>query len=140
MRAVLDTVIFVRALINPRGQWGRLVFELADRYVIVVSPEVVSEIMAVLYRPTLRRRFPQMADPPRLDEVIRLVAEAELLHPSETPRVCRDTGDDKFFACALAGQADYIVTKDEDILAVGDYEGILTIQAGDFTRLLEKLP
>ena len=40
MRAVFDTVIFVRALINRRGTWGRLVFELGDEYQIILSPEM----------------------------------------------------------------------------------------------------
>lgn len=137
MRAVLDTVVFVRALINPKGRWGRLLFDLADRYVIVLSPDIIREIVAVLYRPSLRRRFPQMADPPRLDRVLGLLEEAEVVEPKERVSVCRDPADDKFFACALAGGADYIVTEDEDILDVGEYRGVETITAERFITLLE---
>ena len=57
MRAVLDTVIFVRALINPKGRWGRLLFDHSDKYVIVLSPEIVREILEVIHRPELRRAF-----------------------------------------------------------------------------------
>lgn len=136
MRAVLDTVVFVRALINPRGRWGRLLFDLSDRFVIVLSPDIVKEILSVLYRPTLRRRFPQMAEPPRLESVLALLEQAEVVEPEEKISVCRDPSDDKFFECAVAGKAEYIVTEDEDILAVGEYRGVRAMRAGEFLELL----
>ncbi len=137
MRVVLDTVVFVRALINPKGRWGRLLFDLSDRYVIVLSPEIIREIIAVLYRPSLRQRFPQMADPPQLDRVLKLLEEAEVVEPEEQISICRDPADDKFFACALAGSAEYIVTEDKDILAVGECRGVKPITAEHFTVLLK---
>ena len=39
-------------------------------------------------------------------------------------RVCRDTNDDQFIACALAAQADAIVTRDNDLLSLGKPFGI----------------
>jgi len=138
MRAVLDTVVFVRALINPKGRWGRLLFDLSDRYVIVLSPDIISEIVSVLYRPALRERFPQMAEPPQLDRVLRLFEQAEIVEPAEEVSVCRDPNDNKFFACALAGRADYIVTEDDDILDVGEFRGARAISAAEFIALLEE--
>jgi predicted nucleic acid-binding protein len=57
--------------------------------------------------------------------------------PTATPRVCRDRDDDKFFACAIAGNADYIVSEDDDILAIAEYDGMRTIRARGFIRLLD---
>jgi putative PIN family toxin of toxin-antitoxin system len=138
MRAVLDTVIFVRALINPNGHWGRLLFDLADRYTVILSPEVIKEIVSVLYRPSLRQHFPQMAEPAQLERVLTLFERAEVVEPGEDVSVCRDPGDDKFFACALAGRARYIVTEDKDILAVGEYRNIQSITAAEFMSVLEQ--
>ena len=138
MRAVLDTVVFVRALINPKGRWGRLLFELSDRYVIVLSPDIITEIVSVLYRPVLRERFPQMADPPQLDQVLRLFEQAEVVEAVENVSACRDPNDDKFFACALAGRAQYIVTEDNDILDVGEYRGVRAVSAAEFIALLQQ--
>ena len=137
MRAVLDTVIFVRALINPRGKWGRLLFEHSDLYVIVLSPEIIKEIISVLYRPSLRRRFPQMAEPAPLEQVLAILERAEVIEPAEKLSVCRDPNDDKFFECAVEGRARYIVSEDKDILDAGEYEGVKTITAERFIRLLE---
>ncbi|HSH78947.1 MAG TPA: hypothetical protein VLA19_10495 [Herpetosiphonaceae bacterium] len=48
---VIDTVVFVRALLNPRSMWGRLVFDYAGRYRLVVSAPIVREVIEVIQRP-----------------------------------------------------------------------------------------
>lgn len=136
MRAVLDTVIFVRALINPKGRWGRLLFDHADRYVIVLSPEIVREVLEVIHRPELHERFPEMAEPTRIDLVLSRLEEAEIVEPNERVTVCRDPNDDKFFECALAGAADYIVSEDKDILAVEEYRETKTVSAVEFLSVI----
>jgi putative PIN family toxin of toxin-antitoxin system len=138
MRAVLDTVIFVRALINPKGRWGHLLFELSDRYTIVLSPDIISEIITVLYRPALRKRLPRLAELPELERVLQLFEEAEVVEPTEDIPVCRDPSDDKFFACALSGQAAFIVSEDKDILAVAEFRGVRCVTAGEFIAALQQ--
>jgi putative PIN family toxin of toxin-antitoxin system len=136
MRAVLDTVIFVRALINPKGRWGRLLFEHSDQYVIVLSPEIVREVLDVIHRPELRRRFPEMAEPARIDLVLARLDEAEVVAPQERVAVCRDPNDDKFFECALQGAADYIVSEDKDVLAIQEHRGTRTVSAAAFLSVI----
>ncbi len=136
MRVVLDTVVFVRALINPKGRWGRLLFGHADKYVIVLSPEIVKEILEVINRPELHRRFPEMAELPRLDLVLSKLEEADVVEPLERLEVCRDPQDNKFFECAVAARADYIVSEDRDILDVGEYRGIRMVSATEFLEIL----
>jgi hypothetical protein len=67
LTVVVDTVVFVRALINPHSRSGRLLLtDPSERCTIVLSPAVIEEILDVIFRPLLRRRFPQMAAPPNL--------------------------------------------------------------------------
>ncbi|HLJ68344.1 MAG TPA: hypothetical protein VKX16_13385 [Chloroflexota bacterium] len=47
MRVVLDTVVFVRALINPYGMWGKLLFASADSYELVLSEPIIREGLEV---------------------------------------------------------------------------------------------
>ncbi|HEY8767295.1 MAG TPA: putative toxin-antitoxin system toxin component, PIN family [Dehalococcoidia bacterium] len=135
MRVVVDTVVFVRALINPKGRWGRLLFELRDRYDIVLSPEIAEEILTVLYRSELRKKFPQI-DEIAIGRVLALFEQAGVVEQTEKLRVCRDPTDDKFFECAKAGAAGYIISEDRDILDVGEYDGIQTVSAARFMELL----
>lgn len=94
------------------------------------------EVLDVLHRSGLRRRFPQI-DEVAVERALAIIEKAEVVEPEERISICRDPADDKFFECALAGSADYIVTEDKDILAVGEYRGVKPITADDFMAMLE---
>ena len=97
---------------------------------------MIKEILSVLYRPALRERFPAMAEPAELERVLSLLEQAEVVEPDQQLAVCRDPSDNKFFECAVAGGADYIVSEDRDILDVGEYVSIKTVSAEEFMALL----
>jgi predicted nucleic acid-binding protein len=72
-----------------------------------------------------------------MQRVLQIVQLAEVIEPTATPPGCRDPNDDKFFACVVAGNADYIVSEDEDILAIAEYEGVHTVRTAAFLKLLD---
>ena len=53
-------------------------------------------------------------------------------------KLVRDPADDKIVACALAADADYIVTRDKDLLSLGGHEGIRMITPERFLHLLRQ--
>lgn len=136
MKAVLDTVVVVRALINPSGRWGRLVFERGDEYGSVVSPEILREILDVINRPQLLKRFAVTKDAPQMTTLLSKLATATVVQPKQRIRVCRDPKDDKFLECAVEGRVDYIVSEDRDLLDIQQYEGIRIVSAAEFLELL----
>src|SRR5262245_9087729 len=111
LKAVFDTVVFVRALINPHGLWGRLIFAHYARYQLCLCQPVVEEIVEVLHRPELTRKFRTL---PGLDvgAVLGLLAQALLVEPAAIPPASRDVKDDKFLATAIAARAQYLVSED----------------------------
>lgn len=50
--------------------------------------------------------------------------------------VVRDPNDDMIIACAVGAGADYIVTRDKDLLSLGEYEGIRMIKPETFLHVL----
>ena len=138
LRVVFDTVIFVRALINPYGLWGRLVFRNRGRYELVVSPPVVRELLDVIHRPEVTRRFRSLAG---LDvrEVLQLVEEATVVMIDDVPPVSRDPKDDVFLATALAAEADYVVSEDNDLLVLGSHGDARIVTAATFLEVLESI-
>lgn len=135
MRIVLDTVVYVRALINPKGKWGRLVFEVARHHTTTTSPEIVREVIEVLQRQELKEKLPQLDYSIRFEAILGVLREAQVVQPKDRPSICRDAEDDKFFWCAAAASADYLVSEDKDILDIVEYRGVRTIAAGDFLDL-----
>ncbi len=136
-RVVFDTVIFVRSLINPHSLWGRLVFQYADSYDLVVSPSVVQEILEVLHRPELTTRFRSLAGLD-LARIIQTLEQAEAVDIGEIPPVSRDPKDDKFLATARVGQADYLVSEDQDLLVLGTHGMTRILTATQFLAILER--
>ncbi len=139
MRVVVDTVVFVRALINPYGLWGELVFGYADRYDLVVSRPIVSEILEVLQRSELTRKY--RTDQTRtLDSLITRLTALQTVELEESiPPISRDPSDDKFLAMAKAADASYVVSEDQDLLTLSEYAGIPIIDGRTFLQLLEQI-
>ena len=117
-RVVIDTNVLVSGLLW-KGSPRRVLLRLADEQDVAFrSPDTWSELVQVLRRPHLARRAAdlgestdQMLDD--LDEPMRWVtASAPALHS-------RDQHDNIFLNCAEAADADYLITGDADLLALG---------------------
>ena len=59
--------------------------------------------------------------------------------PPETPE-CRDTSDQPFIILAYVAQADYIVTRDPDLLALRDESRVPIITPSELWSILEASP
>ncbi len=137
LRAVFDTVVFVRGLINPHSRWGRAVFMRSHQYRLFLSRPVIMEILDVLHRPELTAKFRSLTGMD-LARVIDILGQAEIVEAPAIPAVSRDAKDDKFLATALAAGAEYLVTEDEDLLVIGEYEGVRIVDAATFLTILEE--
>ncbi|MBL8166445.1 MAG: putative toxin-antitoxin system toxin component, PIN family [Anaerolineae bacterium] len=135
---MIDTQLFLRAAINRRSLPAHLIFERRGQYVLVVTPEIISEIANVLNRDELRAKFRTLTDQ-IVQDLLLLLTQAEEVNVSEVKAVSRDPKDDIFLACAQASAAQYIVSEDKDLLVLNPYEGISIINALDFLRVLQSL-
>lgn len=77
--------------------------------------------------------FPEQIKDEFLSE---LIACARLVLPVQKAEVVfADPADDKFLECAVASNADYIVSGDHHLLNVREYEGFRIIKASKFLEL-----
>jgi uncharacterized protein len=53
---------------------------------------------------------------------------------ADIPQVTRDPKDDKFLATAMAGEADYLVSEDRDLLDLGEHQGIKIVDVATFLK------
>lgn len=124
MRAILDTNILLAALFW-HGRPHQLLERVRDGSLsLLSSPTLFAEFEGVLGREKfdsalLRSRTSREKS---LDEVRRLT---EFLDPPPLPEpICRDPDDDHVLAVAIAAQADFIVTGDQDLLVLKAVQGI----------------
>jgi len=122
-RAVVDSSVLVSALIarrdTPPSQvlraWAR------ERFELVVSPRLISEVAGVLARP----KFERYLRPDEASDFLDMLRSDAVVHPDPAvvERVTRDPGDDYLVALARAAQA-VLVSSDRDVLEadIGDIE------------------
>jgi putative PIN family toxin of toxin-antitoxin system len=125
-RVVLDTNVFVSIL--KKGRLRKILdLWLSDRFILVVSDEIVKEIFEVLSRP----KFAFSAG--EINELGDLIFEKAIVcNPQNRVQICSDPSDNKFIECAVAGEADYLVSGDAHLQALLKYQEISVISPSDF--------
>lgn len=54
----------------------------------------------------------------------------------EIINVCRDDKDNKFLELAVNGNADYLITGDEDLLVLNPFQNIAIIKPNEFLLII----
>jgi putative PIN family toxin of toxin-antitoxin system len=120
IRAVFDTSVLLRYLIRPSASVHRLIEDVwvAGQVMMVTAPELIAELSDVLSRPRMRAYVTASEGQSLLDAVSSLANVLPSLGP--VPPYTRDPKDGKFAACAILGQANCVITFDNDLLAVSE--------------------
>jgi putative PIN family toxin of toxin-antitoxin system len=133
-RVVIDTSVLIRYLIKPGVATQELIETqwLGDEIQMVTAPELIQELKGVLQRDYIQK-FIQPAEGQALLDAIRLKAEI-LPALGSVPPFARDPKDDKFVACALVGNAAYVITEDKDLLVLETLEGVRMVTPNEFMQ------
>ena len=136
MRVVLDTNILVRALIMPHGSVGPVLLNLRQRqYILLYAWPLLEELMDVLNRPRIRVKY-NLSEQDIHTVVSLILLWGVAVTIIEPIRACRDLKDDKVLEVAVAGEADVIVSGDEDLLVLDPFRGIPILPPADFLKML----
>jgi putative PIN family toxin of toxin-antitoxin system len=127
LRVVFDTNVLVSALVFPGGRGDEALQRiLAERDSLILSKAILDELLGVLARKFAR-------DAEELSRVAVLLGEiATLVKTGRRLSVLRDAPDNRILECAVAGRADLIVTGDEALLALGEFEGVRVVRLADY--------
>jgi uncharacterized protein len=138
VRALLDANVLISAAIRPRGTPGLIISALIDReaFELVLSPSILREVEAAMKLPKIRKYLRDA------NEAVLWLADLAALADlaSDTGRakgVCRDPDDDAVLSAAVEGRAQTIVTGDDDLLALEEYEAIAIVTPRAFLDLIK---
>lgn len=113
--AVIDTNIWVSALLNPFGFPAALRKAFAKgAFQSIISEPILLELAEVLNRPRIKDKYGLTVKD--IQELLILIEErSEHVLLSGNISICRDKDDNLILETAIKGQAQYIVTRDDDI-------------------------
>lgn len=139
MRVVLDTNILISAFLWQGAP--KDVFMLAEKggAIICVSGETIDEFERILSYPKFAERLARLGKTPAdvIDELLGAV-EYYPSHSFPAPQIRDDPADDIFLACALAADADFIISGDEHLLALKSFQNIPILTPRQFLNQLKK--
>lgn len=114
-RAVVDSNVWISALLNPRGAPALVLAALEDGlFVLITSEPLLAEIPTVLARERITRKY-RVGREEGEALVARLRRRAIIVYPTGTLHLCRDPGDDMVIETAARGDADTLVSRDDDL-------------------------
>ena len=130
MKVVVDTNVFVSSFLNPQGV-PRRVIDLwkAGRVTLCLSTPIIAEYAEVLSRFGL-------ADGPELKELLDLfAARMHVIFAPKPPRltlVPEDPADEKFIECAVATNAEFVISGDKHLLTIGTHGSVTILTSASF--------
>lgn len=132
LRVVLDTNVFVSALLFG-GRSGMLRdMWRAGRIIPLVSKETFAEFRRVLSYPKfqlIQREIHAILS----EEILPFVEVVEITE--QITGICRDFHDDMFLSVAVCGGAGYLVSGDQDLLVLKNYGTTRIITVAEFLSL-----
>jgi len=133
-RVVVDTNVLVSALVRG-GKPRRLVLELLDDHSLLLSAQMLAELVEVLSRQKFR-----LVGRGRIDRFVSgLIRESEISTVrSHLEVVEQDQDDNTVLATAHDGNADYVVTGDKHLLVLRQFKGIRIVKVTEMLEVLLK--
>jgi putative PIN family toxin of toxin-antitoxin system len=127
MNIVIDTNVVISGIFF--GGYPRKVLNgvIKGEICAYASPEIISEYKEIVDEMIMRKKGVLNSD-----VIALLIQSMAIINPTTKTDVCRDPDDNKFLECAKDCQALYIVSGDNDLLVLENFEGTQIITAKDF--------
>lgn len=138
IRAVFDTNLLVSAFLtrhHPGGVSTELLRFVRDGAVqLYLSPAIIEEAAGTLVRSGKAQARYQYTPEQAMQYCADLFIIATIITnpPPHDGAVPRDPDDDKIVACAVAANAEYLVTRDQDLLSLTSYGEVAMITPEQF--------
>ena len=123
IRIVLDANIIVSGFPAESGPLAQIIRLWAEeQFVVMASQHIINEVETAWQKPYWQRRLPKH----RIERALyTLQRRSKRVQIGDTaPKVASHRQDDLVIATAVKGGADYLVTGDKELRAVGQHEGV----------------
>lgn len=128
-KVVIDTNIFVSAFLGSKNAKLILKEIINGEFLLVMSTEQLREVKEVLFRPKFSKYITQR----EVNELVSMLS-MKVIVPACYEKIvdCRDPKDNMILEEAVYGNAQYIITGDDDLLVLNPYKWIKIVNLRDF--------
>lgn len=133
---MIRLVRYTNTLISAVG-WRdskqRVILEacLFKKYLLIESPDLLKEFLAVISRP----KFSFVSGEQKKEFVTRLISHCEIVEPKKKLNIIKqDPADNKVLECSLEGKAHYIITGDRHLLSLKQFGETTILTASEFLQ------
>ena len=139
-RVVVDTNVLISGLFGITDSPSSKILQAIrnKNLILVTSPTILEEIKDVLSRKRITK-LTKMKQNEQADFVEELIERSDVTVGKQLSSIVgRDARDDKFLACAVEGNAEYIISGDKDLLTLKEFKGITIISPREFVNLIAR--
>ena len=137
LRVVIDTNHIMSAILSARGASAKLIDWMTreeDYFQLLISQPIWDE-----YRAVADWLIPDARQLEK-ERILRvLLTQAEWIESEIRLHACTDSSDNRFLECAVAGGADYLVTKNIRHFPPKVYAGVKIVRIRAFLQVLEQI-
>lgn len=127
MKILIDTNIIISGLFFhglPKELLRKIDFK---KFCVCVNEEIITEYEEQIQKKLLKSKY--ILNEELFEKFFRDLQSFEI---KSDLKICRDPKDDKFINCAIDAKAIYIVSGDNDLLTIKNFEGIEIVTAREF--------
>ena len=136
---VIDTTVLVSAFLRPYvGGASFDLLQLAHEgaFELFLSDDILEETARVLLASVRIRRRYVYPDEAVIEYCRGLSCLATIVTRVPTIRIVRDPSDDMILAAAIVAKAEYLVTRDDDLLSLGKHKRITMLTPEAFLAMI----
>ena len=135
MRLVLDTNVVASAMLWGGNPLLLLQARRENRVELYTSMPLLAELTDILNRRKFEKKI--VASLLTVDQLVDRYAElAQVVRPTAIPRIAPDPDDDVVIGTALAAKVDLLVTGDQALRSISEYQGIRIVGVAEALQML----
>src|ERR1044071_4458368 len=155
IKIVVDTNVLIRGIFNHYSylefKYGHAGYNDTslwdDRWADACLNSCLGGSISLVTSPALRFEYIEIINRQKIANedikkdvasLLSLIEQSESVNPSELLSVCRDPDDNRILECAIAANADFIVTEDNDLLCLKTYNDIPIVRPKDIIQIIRK--
>jgi len=140
LRIVFDTNVIVSAILSKKSKPGRILeMAIQGKFLLVVSPYIWKEIERVFQYPKIVKELRQKnISPEDINEFLSILEDLSLTVPGNitVEAVKNDPSDNAIIACAVEGEADFIISGDHHLTDLEAYRHTRIVNPETFLRII----